>query len=168
VKSSANSKGQSTRRCRGRGEPTAARPGRGTPASNRRCGKAQTRGKTGGQRSSPPLKTPAVVGVEGEAARRRIDGGGPSLVVAALLCRAVEQRRGVEVEKGERPGLECSFCRPRGRGNAGRGRGATLGCGPAMVAMNGAWWRGRCREGRGNGRGKWGGGASAPLGIEGE
>ena len=79
------------------------------------------------------------------------------MVVAALLCRAVEQRRGEEVEKEERPRLECSFCRPRGRGNAGRGRGATLGCGPAMVAMNGAWWCGRYWErGRRNGRGKGG------------
>jgi len=84
-----------------------------------------------------------VVGVEGEAARRRIDGDSPSSVAAAQLCgggAGAEESEGEERRSGE---LGCSFCRPRGRGNAGRGRGATLGCGPTMVAMNGAWWRSR-------------------------
>jgi len=135
----------------------AARRGRGTLASNRRCEEARTRGEMGRRRSSPPREAPAAIGVEGEAARRRFDGGGPSLVAAALCCRA--QKQGEE-RRGKRMGKQGSSAAFVGRGReaerpTGRREGGARW--PAVAAMVAASVTGKGGETEGKvagGRGK--------------
>jgi hypothetical protein len=73
----------SGRGARGRGKQTVAACGRGAPASNRACGKAGKRGKTGRQRWPPPRGAsaahggvPELGGKGGGAARVARQGGG--------------------------------------------------------------------------------------------